>query len=339
MESTMKYLFFAFTIFFLTACGGSSTSNNPGTPDPNTPGNGNTDYTGTLIAEGTGYALTLDLSSTPTSSDPWVGRDGISVYEAASVVLPQNELYIAGDSFGSPLTIEVKDLTTFGLKETFEWEYDESVGRVNALAVSQDGKYLAALVEALGPQYLEVLERDGKSVVYSGLDIVRSNIVWTSDNKLVFALSLAAENNPERWGAIGAVPLERFLAATNANINIDLYAIFNRAEWELGVGSLAISRDNSQLVYTLGTDLWVMDFAQGATPHQLTTGPVYKGGAQFSPDHQFIAFAAGNRDYGTETYIIPNHRSEPLFITYGQSGDEYLTGVDTLVDRIMAWKE
>lgn len=330
-----SFLFSVVTLLFV-ACGGSSNPDPaPNNPDPNNPGK----YTGTLIAEGTGYALTLDLSSTPTSNDPWVSRDTVSVYEAASVVLSQNELFTASDSFGSPLTVEVKDLTTFGLKETFEWEYDENVGRVNALAVSQDGKYLAALVEALGPQYLEVLERDGKRVVYSGLDIVRGNIVWTSDNKLVFALSLASENDPERWGAIGVIPLERFLTATNATIDIDLYATFNRAEWELGVGGVALSQNNSQLVYTLGSDLWVMDFTPGATSHQLTTGPVYKGGAQFSSDGKFIAFVAGNRNFQTETYIIPNHRSEPLFITYGQSGDEYLTGKDTLVDRILAWKE
>jgi dipeptidyl aminopeptidase/acylaminoacyl peptidase len=336
---TLKHFFLLYVpIVFLVACGGASTPNEPN--NPNNPGGNPSRYTGTLIAEGTGYAHTLDLSSNPpTSPDPWVSRDTVSVYEAASVVLSQNELFIASDSFGSPLTVEVKDLTTFGLKETFEWEYDENVGRVNELAVSQDGKYLAALVEALGPQYLEVLERDGKSVVYSGLDIVSSNIVWTSDNKLVFALSLASENNPERWGAIGAIPLERFLTATNATIDIDLYATFNRAEWELGVGGVGLSRDNSQLVYTRGSDLWVMDFTPGATSHQLTTGPVYKDGAQFSPDGKFIAFTAGSQYGSDETYIVPNHRSEPLFITYGQSGDEYLIGEDTLVDAMLAWKE
>jgi hypothetical protein len=323
---------------FLVACSISGNPNNPNNPNPSDGANPN-GYTGTLFAEGTGYALTLELTTRdPDNEDAWVERDSISVYEAASVILPQNEIYIANDSYGSPLTIEVKDLTTFGLKETFEWAYDESVGRVNGLAVTEDGQYLAALVEALGPTYLEILERSGKTVVYSGLDIVASNMIWTTDNKLVLALNLSRDDNPEQWGAIGVVALERFQAATNANITIDLYATFNRAEWELGVGSLGLSQDNSQLVYTLGSDLWVMDFTPDATPHQLTTGPVYKNGAQFSPDNKFIAFSAGGQYGLDETYIIPNHRSEPLFITYGQGGDEYLIGENTLAEKILAWK-
>jgi hypothetical protein len=338
MKSTSVILIFVL-LLFLVACGGSSSPNTPDDPNNPNPPDGSNRYTGTLIADGTGYALTLDLTNRdPNNEDAWVERDGISVYEAASVVLSQNELYIANDSFGSPLTIEVKDLSTFGLKETFEWAYDESVGRVNGLAVTQDGKYLAAFLEALGPTYLEILERAGKTVVYSGLDIVASNMLWTTDNRLVLALNLSRDDNPEQWGAIGVIPLERFQAATNANITIDLYATFNRAEWELGVGSLGLSQDNSQLVYTLGSDLWVMDFIPNATPHQLTTGPVYKNGAQFSPDNTFIAFSAGGQYGLDETYIIPNHRSEPLFITYGQSGDEYLIGEDTLVETILAWK-
>ena len=327
----------------LTACSGggkltdSVPPNPPDIPGGNSGGNPSP-HSGTLIGAGTGYLHTLDLDSAPSSSDPWVERDVLSVYEAASVVVALNEVYTANDSFGSALTIEVKDLDTFGLKETFEWAYNEDVGRVDALAVSQDGKYLAALLEQLGAPYLEVLGRDGRNVVYSGLGLVASNMVWTRDNKLVFALDISSNNDPEAWGAIGAVPLERFQAATDGNITIDLYATFNRAEWQSGVGSVALAQDDSQLLYTLGTDLWVMDFTQGAAPHQLTTGPVYKGGAQFSPDATAIAFSAGG-EYGlNETYIIPNHRSEPLFITYGQSGDEYLTGEDTLVDYMLAWK-
>jgi hypothetical protein len=337
----MKYLFFAFIVFFLTACGGSSTQENPNIPDPNNPGNGNTEYTGTLIGEGTSYGLTLDLNTLdPTKRDQWVKRDGISVYEAAAVALSTNEILIASDTFGSLMTVEVKDLDTFGLKESFEWSDDESVGRVNGLGVSQDGRYLAALVEGLGSPYLEVLDRESRRVVYSGLDIVADDtLTWTPNNELVLALNLSSEGNPERWGAIGVIPLERFLNATNANIEIDLYATFTRAEWELNVRDVAVSQDGSELLYTRGPDLWVMDFEVGATAHQLTTGPVYKAGAQFSPDGTAIVFIAGNRDFQTETYIIPNHRGEPLFIDAGQkAGDEYLIAEDTLVDNVLAWK-
>lgn len=159
-------------------------------------------------------------------------------------------------------------------------------------------------------------------------------MTWTPNDELVLALDLSAEGNPERWGAIGVIPLERFYAATDERI--DLYATFTCAEWDLSVSDIAVSADGSQLVYTRGTDLWVMDFAPGATAHQLTTGPVYNGGAQFSPDASAIAFVAGGRLQ--ETYIIPNHRSEPLFIDYAQgAGNEYLIGVDTRVDAMLAW--
>ncbi len=334
----LKTLAFIVILVVLAACGGSPLPPGTNPPPGNTPPPIGGGYSGTLVAEGTGYAHTLDLGTrAPTERDPWVQRDGVSVYEAAAVVLSQNELLIANDSFGSLMTVEVKDLTTFGLKENFEWSDDESVGRVNALAASRDGRHLAALLEGLGSQYLEVLDREDRTVVYSGLNIVADDtMTWTPNDELVLALNLSAEGNPERWGAIGAIPLERFQAATDDRITIDLYATFTRAEWELSIGDVAVSADGSQLLYTRGGDLWVMDFVQGATPHQLTTGPVYKGGAQFSPDTSAIAFVAGSRLQ--ETYIIPNHRSEPLFIDYAQgAGNEYLIGVDTLVDAMLAW--
>jgi len=307
------------------ACGGSESG---GDPDP---GDGES---GRLVAEGTGAVHTLDLSS----SDPWVARADADVYDAVAVVLSQNELLTATDSFGSAMVVEVADLETFGVVEEFEWPYDEAVGRVNGLAVTGDGQHMAALLEGLGPPYLEVVNREDLTVVYSGLDLISDDtMTWTPDDELVFALDLSHEENPDRWGAIGAVPLDRLHDAGD-ELMIDLYAIFTRAEWDAGVGGVAVSPDGSELMYTRGGELWVMDFAPGATPHQLTTGPIYDGGAQFSPDGAAIAFAAGDRDFATETYVIPNHRDEPLFIDHGQdSGDEYLTGEDTLVDRMLAW--
>lgn len=337
----LRNLTLAVSLLALAACGGSPVP--PGiTPPPSNPPPppGGSGYSGTLVAEGTGNAHTLDLDTyDPGVRDPWVSRDTVSVYEAAAVALSQNEILIAGDSFGSLMTVEVKDLTTFGLKESFEWSDDESVGRVNALAASRDGKHLAALLKGGPRQYLEVLSRDDKTVVYSGLDIVSDDtLAWTPNDELVLALDLSAEGNPERWGAIGVIPLERFQAATDERIVIDLYATFTRGEWDAGVLDIALSSDGSQLAYTRGSDLWVMDFAPGATPHQLTTGPIYHGGAQFSPDGTAIAFAAGGAYGLDETYIIPNHRNEPLFIDVGQNaGDEYLIGVDTLVDSVLAW--
>ncbi len=311
------------------ACGGSDSD---GDSDGDSgPGDGDS---GRLIGEGTGSVHTLDLGS----SDPWVARANAGVYDAVAVVLSQNEVLTATDSFGSPMVVQVADLETFGVLEDFEWPYNEDVGRVNGLAVSGDGQHMAALLEELGPSYLEVVNRADLTVVYSGLDLVSDEtMTWTPNDELVFALDLSHEKDPDRWGAIGAVPLDRFYDATD-QLDIDLYAIFTRAEWESGVGSVAVSPDGSQLMYTRGGELWVMDFEAGATPHQLTTGPIYDGGAQFSPDGASVAFAAGDRDFSTETYIIPNHRDEPLFIDHGQdAGDEYLTGEGTLVDRVMAW--
>jgi hypothetical protein len=322
----------------LVACGGESS----GADDDASPSDDGDDEGGggTIIAEGTGAIHTLDLDSEPEDADPWVSRESLSVYEAASVVASEGEVLVASDSFGSPVTVAVMDLSTFGLKENFEWTDDESVGRVNGLAVSRDGQHLAALLEGLGPSYLEVLERDGRSVVYSGLNVVSDpSMAWTPDDRLVLALDLSLEENPERWGAIGVIPLDALYAATDEEITIELYATFTRAEWDSGgVRDIAVSADGSQLVYARAGDLWVMDLAPDATPNQLTTGSS-KTGAQFSPDGTEIAFVAGS-DLGLrETYIIPNHRSEPLFITYGQSGDEYLTAEETLVDRMLAWIE
>lgn len=307
----------------------------PGLPETPPDGPTSSPYSGTLVAEGTGYVHTLDLSQ----GGDWQERTILSVYMAASVVSARNELLTISDSFGSLATVEVLDLGTFGVKESFEWSDDESVGRVNGLAASQDGAYLAALLEGYGPQYLEVLERSGRRVVYSGLDIVTdSTMLWTPDNKLVFVMSIEAQGDPERWGAIGAVPLERFLASSGANLEIDLYAIFTRAEWDAGIGDLAISKDGRQLAYTRGRDVWVMDFAQGATPHQLTTGSVYVGGTQFSPDASALAVSAGGQYGLNETYIIPNHWNAPVLLDYGQgAGNEYLTGEDTLVDAVLVW--
>jgi hypothetical protein len=118
---------------------------------------------------------------------------------------------------------------------------------VSSLAVSQDGKYLAALLR-YSSNYLEVFNREDKSVVYSGLDIVSGGggMVWTPKNELVVVLSLSKDDNPERWGAIAVIPLERLYAATNATIDIDLYATFNRTDWGLsGVEDIAISSDGT----------------------------------------------------------------------------------------------
>jgi WD40-like Beta Propeller Repeat len=287
-------------VLTLTACGGSDSDS--GSDDDGDPGgDGDTgEYSGTLIASGTGAVHTLDLGSRdPGDLDAWVARDDESVYEAASVVLAENELLVAGDSFGSPLVVEAIDLTTFGVKETFEWRPDDDVGRVNALAASSDGRYLAAYLEALGPQFLEVFDRDEGAIVYTGLDLVwGERLTWTPGDELVFMLNLSHEDNPDRWGAIAAIPLDRLDDVTD-ELMIDLHVIFTRAEWEAGVSDVAISPDGSQVVYTRGGELWVADFEPGATPHQLTTGPIYDGGAQFSPDGAAIAFAAGDRDFLT----------------------------------------
>lgn len=251
----------------------------------------------------------------------------------------QNELPTNSDSFGSLATVEVLDLDTLGVKESFEWSDNESVGQVNGLTVSQDGAYLAALLEGYGPRYLEVLKRSRRRVIYSSLNIITdSAMLWTPDNKLVFVMSMEAQGDPERWGAIGAVPLERFLASSGANLEIDLYATFTRAEWDAGIGDIAFSKDGVQLAFTRGQDVWVMDFAQGATAHKLTTGPIHVGGTQFSPDGASLALSTRSQYGLNETYVIPNHRNAPILIDHGQgAGNAYLTGEDTLIDAMLAW--
>lgn len=61
-------------------------------------------------------------------------------------------------------------------------------------------------------------------------------------------------------------------------------------------------------------------------------------GLALSPDGQRIALVAGSHLGLRETYVIPNHRGDPLFLDHRQgAGTEYLLEAKTMVDGILAW--
>ena len=164
-------------------------------------------------------------------------------------------------------------------------------------------------------------------------------MAWTPDDQLVVPIALSHENDPARWGAIAAFPLANLKASTNGDVDGVLLTTFTRAQWDtFGVDGVAISPDGSEMVFERAGDLWVADVEPGAAPHQLTTGPSANRGARFSPDGTHLAFASGSSLGLDETYVIPNHRDDPLFIDHSQgAGDEFLLQADTLVDFVLSW--
>jgi len=291
---------------------------------------------GTLVAVGTGYVHTFDVSS----GTQWSERLSYSApWSTETVHQPGNELLIANTSGSNPVIVAVYDLATFGLKHSFEWPDSTSMTSLYALGASHDGAHLAITMSALGDPFLEVIEVATGDIVFTGFsDAVVSNLVWDADDKLYVALDLGFEGDTARWGAIVAFPLANLAAATGGSVQGFELAAFTRAEWDDGVSGLALSADGSQLLFERAGDLWVIDIGPGAEPHQLTTGPTSNHGGVFSPTGSHIAFATGGGLGLDETYIIPNHRQAPLFIDHGQgAGDQYLLEAETLVDYMAAW--
>ncbi|HLU82813.1 MAG TPA: hypothetical protein VKZ43_05380 [Trueperaceae bacterium] len=322
---------FALTLV-LAAC---STPQGDGGPPPRGGSPAGTPH-GLLVAAGTGYIHTFTL----LTGTEWSERLSYAApWSTVAVIDSRNELLIANTSGAEPVSVEVYDIDTFGLKGAFEWPDSTSMTTLYALAATRGGDYLAITMSALGPGFLEIIETATGSIVYTGLDIAAgSNFVWTPDDDLIVAVNLSYEDNPDRWGAIVSFPLANLLASTDGAVEGTLLATFTRAEWDVGVNGLALSADGSELVFERASDLWVMDLVPDAPQHQLTTGPTNNHGAVFSPSGTHIAFASGGRYGLDETYVIPNHRTAPLFIDYLQdAGNEFLLEADTLVDYSLAW--
>ena len=320
----------AFSVALAACSGPDGNGQNPpgGGPPPGTPG-------GMIVAGGTGFIHTFNTDS----GTEWQKRLSYSAPWSTVTTIPANrELLIANTSGAEPVVVEVYDLDTFGFKRSFEWPNSTSMTTLHDFAATQDGAYLAITMEALSDPFFEVIEVATGEIVYTGLDtLVGSNFVWTADNDLIGVASLSYMNDPSVWGAIVRIPLQNMLDSEDGNVDGFLIHTFTRAEFDY-LGYLALSPDDSELVYTRAGDLWVIEVYEESEPHQLTTGPVGIHGAVFSPNGTHIAVAAGG-SYGLdETYVIPLHRGPPLFIDHGQgAGNEYLLEDNTLVDWMLAW--
>lgn len=315
-----------------------STSDDQPQPQPSTedgpPADG---LSGVLVAAGTGYILTYDLDS----GSSWQQRLSYSApWSTVTIVEQDRELLIANTSGSEPVVVTSYDLDTFGRNGAFEWPDSTYITTLHSLAATTDGDYLALVMEPLQNPYLEIVERSSGRVIYTGLNIATgATMAWTTDDRLVVPIDLSHEDNSDRSGAIAAFSLTEFEAATDESVDGDLITTFTRAEWDrTGVGGLALSADDSELVFDRAGDLWVVDLEPGSIPHQLTTGPARNSGAVYSPDGSHLALVSNGGLGLRETYAIDNLRGDPLFLDDGQdAGAEFLLERRTLVDNMVGW--
>ena len=328
-------------LLLLVGCGGAPAGpGGPGEPGgPGGPGGpGSNPFTGRLIGNGTGYIHTMDLSA----NGAWLEKMSVATgYDVAAMDSSQNELYIAGMNMADPMFIDVIDLTTFAGKRSFLWPDTEALLRVEGFAAAPGGRYLAASLYGFGDPFLEVMDTESGTILYTADDLfVVSNMVWTADPYLMLAYEPAGAFDPDVYGAVIAIPLEQFLEGDD-ELGAFIVQGFTRAQWGLsGVTYLALSADETQLAYVLNGDIWVKDLTQDGAPLQLTTGPTANVGPAFSPDGAYIAFV-GRRTYGlSDTLVLPNDGTGPYIVDVGDypNSQAYLVDKQNLVKEIMSWR-
>lgn len=322
-------------VIMLAACGGAAGG---GGTEPPPAGGGGNPYSGRLVAHGTSKIHDLDLSG----NGRWTERLSGSNYEVTALRRAANELHIGGTSYGDPVTVASYDLDRFALLDTFVWPESSGFGygRITGLAVSPDGAHLAAVFNGGSEPFLEVINRDSGAVIYSGHPgQAGTDMTWLTDELLVFAAEFS-NPTPELAGGIVAVSLEDF-AAASGTINMGVVVGFSADQWAVSrPADFAVSHDNSQLVYAWNKDLWVNDLA-GAPSHQLTTGPTSLAGAVFSPDNRHIAFVEYQSVGLRDTFVLPNHREAPYFVSSSNRPDTaaFLLEASTLVEEILLWQD
>ncbi len=323
-------------VLLLAACGSGTTD---GQPDPGGPpvGGRPNPFSGTMVAAGSSQVLTIDLSA----DGQWIERLDSSVYETLAVQPERNELLAASVSFGSPLIVRSYSLANYSLTDTFVWPDSDTrdVGRVNGLAVSPNGTHLAAVLEGLGEPFLEIVERDTKLIRFTGyLGMTGSDLLWLSDDLLVLSTHI---DDPagEVAGGIVTVSLTE-LASGSETVTLNLLVGFGTDEWAAAKPfDFTFSHDRTQIAYAWNSDIWVKSLTDNSPPHQLTTGPSGLVGPAFSPDGNAIALVEYQRYTLRDTFIIPNHRHDPLFIDGTSAGTQaFLLEAATLVNEIMLWE-
>jgi hypothetical protein len=321
------------TLLLLAACG----STNPGDPGgPDGPPGGNP-FDGRLIARGTGYMHTMNLST----NGEWIEQIKLATgYDVPALHLADNELYVANLNMAEPMFIDVYDLSTFGTKRSFTWPNTLDLHRVHRFAVAPGGRYLASVLSGFGDPFLEILDTQTNEFVYSGLeDVVHSNLVWTKDLELLFTMEFGAQATEEVFAGVVAVPLEEFQERGDT-LELKVLEVFNQADWGLGgVYDLALSADETQLAYVRNGDIWVKDLTTTASAKQLTTGPTPIAGPAFSPDSSLIVFV-GVRPYGlNDTLVLPNDGTGPYVVNANDRSvtQAYVLDERNLVDVVMVW--
>lgn len=313
-----------------TACGGNSE------PPPGGGGPGGPPGTsGQIVGYGTGYIHTFDL----VADASWRQRvDYSSSWSEVSVAPGSSELLIAHTSGDNPVSVRSYSLDTFALQQDRAFVWPDSEVQLNILqfAASTDGRYLAIYLEHFGQRFLEIVDRDSGDIVYRGEPPVDGRMAWTQDQQLIMPLVVGLD---DAHGVIVRVPLEEFENSSGGNFEGEALAIFTAAQWGPGVSGLALSHDDSQLVFNHMGDLWLLATEPGSTPHQLTVGPISVHNAAFSPDGEWLVAASGGTAGRDETYVIPVHHGEPILLEHGAAGDEYLLEENTLVKGLLLWQE
>lgn len=316
-------------LLFLSACGSGGGPDGP-------PPSGNP-FAGRLIARGTGYMHTMNLST----NGEWKQQITLATgYDVPALHLAGNELYVADLNMADPMFVTVYDLATFETKHSFTWPLTEDLLRVHGLAVAPGGRYLASVLEGFGGTFLEVLDTQTEEFVFSGLaDAVSSNLLWTEESELLFTMEFGDQATEDVYAGVVAVPLAEFQASGDT-LQIKVVEAFNQAEWGLtGTYDLALSADETQLAYVRNGDIWVKDLTTTAPAVQLTTGPTGNAGPAFSPDGSLIAFA-GVRRYGlSDTMVLPNDGTGPYVVNINDHSmtQAYVLDRANLVDAVMAW--
>lgn len=330
MKTRLVSLLVPTLIPVLAACGSGG---GQGQPDP---GDRDGSLSGTLLEEGTSRIHSLDL---PAGVE-WQQRlSSSSVYGAAAVHRPANELMLASLNMGAPLRIAVHDLENFALKRTFVWPNsgDSDYFRIHSLAVSPDGQHFAVFIEGIGPNFVEIINTGSMEVLFKGaLPMAGYDLLWLDGDTIAFSAQLV---ETEWAGGIVGVPLEN-LADDSETIEFGILLPFIAAEWALGQPSdLSLSANSRQLAYSYNSDIWLKDLTNNEAARQLTTGPSTLVGPAFSPDATHLALVARKTPTRSDTFVLPLNQPEPLFVD-GPNSDPaaVMLAVDTMVDSMLRWQ-
>lgn len=319
----------------------SCANGGPGDPDgpggPGQPGQTNP-FNGRLIARGSGNLHTMNL----TTNGEWVKQLPLPVQNAQPYVRSDsNELYVSRLNAANPLIIDIYDLSTFGKKEHgYVWPGTDNMLRASQLAVAPGGRYLAVLMRGFSDDFLEIYDTQAEEVVFTGFDgTIGTNLIWTSDLDLIFAMNFQGQGGAEVYGGIVAVPLAEFLDG-DEQFDIKVLHAFNQQQWGTsGVYDLALSHDEKQIAFVRSGDIWAKDLATGESPRQLTTGPTGSWGPAFSPDGNHIVFVGAQGLALRDTLIVNNDSGGPYMVHTGDHSvtEVYILDRRYLVEDILAW--